>query len=88
MATMNFNDCNSRFAVIHACGKGVTISFLLGDNELAIVISLYLSLRFQFKEDSLHIDEEVFDAITRNLTHTISLSSILVIKMVSIDYLN
>jgi hypothetical protein len=41
---------------------GVPISFPLGNDGVALVTSIRLSLRFQMSEDFMFIDEEVYDA--------------------------
>jgi hypothetical protein len=46
MAPLNLADTHTRFAVIHAEGGGVSISIPLGNDGLALVASLRLSLRF------------------------------------------
>jgi hypothetical protein len=61
----------SRIFSLNHANKGGPISFDVGKDGIAIVILLCLSLRFRFIEDSLNIDEEVFDVDIGNLTHTI-----------------
>ena len=61
-------------AVIYLDGVGVPISFPLGSDGVAHVTSLRLSLRFQLSEDFMFIDEEVYDANSRDLIHTIGQS--------------
>ena len=63
---------NPRFAVIYSSSDGVPISFLLGSEGVAHVTSLRLSLRFQMSEEIMFIDEEVYDALSRDLIGTIS----------------
>jgi hypothetical protein len=46
MAAPNLGDTHSRFVVIYLDGVGVPISFPLGNDGLALVTSLKLSLRF------------------------------------------
>jgi len=58
-------------AIVRANGEGVPIMFLVGKDGFAIVFAFQLSLRFQLNEDSLHIDEEVFNDHSRALTYTI-----------------
>jgi hypothetical protein len=55
-------DTHPRLAVIYSDREGVPISFLLGNDGVAIVTSLRLSLRFQIREEFMFIDEEVYDA--------------------------
>jgi hypothetical protein len=71
MASENLVDHLSSFVVIRADGEGVPISLLLGSDGIVVVIAIRLGLRFQLNIDSLHIDEEVSDSVTRNLSHTI-----------------
>jgi hypothetical protein len=71
MAALNLNKSYSRFIDIRANNEGVSISFPLRNNGLPFFTSLTLSLQFHSSEDSMHIDEEVFDALTRIPTHTI-----------------
>lgn len=71
MVALNLNKSHSRFIDICANDEGVSISFLLRNNGLAFVTFLILSLRFHSSQDSMHIDEEVFDALTENPTQTI-----------------
>jgi hypothetical protein len=63
-------------AVIYLDGVGVPISFLLGSDGVAHVTSLRLSLRFQMSEEIMFIDEEVYDAESGDLIHTIGQSSV------------
>jgi hypothetical protein len=58
-------------ALIHANGHGVPVSFPIGDEGFCIVTAFRLSLRFQFQEESMQIDQEVFDDASGELTHTI-----------------
>ena len=59
------------FAIIQADGDGVQSSFPLGSDGLALVSTIHLGLRFQLNIASLHIDEEVFDSVFGDGTHTI-----------------
>ena len=58
-------------ATVRANGQGVPISFPIGDLGYAVVSSSRLSARFLLTENSLDIDEEVFDSSSGELTHTI-----------------
>jgi hypothetical protein len=71
MAAYNSPDTHLRFAVIYSEVGGVPISIPLGIDGLAHVTSLRLSLRFQLSEDFMFIDEEVYDAQSGDLIHTI-----------------
>jgi hypothetical protein len=74
MAAHNSPDTHSRFAVIYCEVGRVPISFPLGNDGVAHVTSLELSLRFQMSEDFMFIDEEVYDAQSGDLIHTIGQS--------------
>jgi hypothetical protein len=71
MAAHNTSETHPRLAVIYSEVGGVPISFLLGNDGVAHVTSLRLSLRFQMSEDFMFIDEEVYDAQTGDLIHII-----------------
>jgi hypothetical protein len=62
--------CTS-FATIRADGDGVPISIPVGTDGLASVSAVRLGLQFQLNIASLHIDEEVFDSVSGDVTHTI-----------------
>jgi hypothetical protein len=76
MAAYNSPDTHSRFVVIYCEVGGVPISFPLGNDGVAHVTSLRLSLRFQMSEDFMFIDEEVYDAQSGDLIHTIGQSPV------------
>ena len=57
MAPLIDGSCHSSFAVISANGDGVPLSFPLGNDGLAHVTSLRLSLRFQLNEEFMFVDE-------------------------------
>ena len=76
MASPNSFETHPMLAVIYLDGVGVPISFPLGSDRVAHVTSLRLSLRFQLSEDFMFIDEDVYDANSRDLTHTIGQSPI------------
>jgi hypothetical protein len=63
-------------AVIYSDREGVPISFPLGNDGVALVTSLRLSLRFEMSEDFIFIDEEIYDAQSGDLIHTIGQSPI------------
>jgi hypothetical protein len=77
MASHNPCDTHSRFVVIYSDSKGVPISLPLGNDGVALVNSLRLSLRFQMSEDFMFIDEEVYDAQSGDLIHTIGQSLVI-----------
>jgi hypothetical protein len=76
MASPNPCDTHPSLAVIYSEVGGVPISFPLGNDGIAHVTSLRLSLRFQTSEDFMFIDEEVYDAQSRDLIHTIGQSPV------------
>jgi hypothetical protein len=67
MALLNPGDAHSGFAIICAQGDSIPISFPLGRDGHALVTSLRLSLRFRFSEEFMYIDEEIYDAQSRDL---------------------
>jgi hypothetical protein len=76
MASNNPCDTHPRLIHIYSNVGGVPISFPLGNDEVALVNSIRLSLRFQMSEDFMFIDEEVYDAQSRDLIHTIGQSPV------------
>ena len=71
MASSNPCEIHPMLAVIYLDGVGIPVSISLGSDGVAHVASLRFSLRFQMSEDFMFIDEEVYDAISRELIHTI-----------------
>ena len=71
MASVDLVDHFSRFVVIHADGEEVPISFPLGNDGMVVITTIHFGLQFQLNIDSLYIDEEVFDLITRDLSHIV-----------------
>jgi hypothetical protein len=53
---LNVDDLHSSYVEIHADGEGVSITFPVGSDGLAVVTTLRLSLRFQLNAMSLQID--------------------------------
>jgi hypothetical protein len=74
MAPLNLANTHTRFAVIYVEGEGVPISFPLGNDELTLVTSFRLSLRFGLTEKFIYVDEEVYDAYSGDLMYTIGQS--------------
>jgi hypothetical protein len=62
LASHNPCDTHPRLVHIYSDAGGVPISFPLGNDGVALVTSIRLSLRFQMSEDFIFIDEEVYDA--------------------------
>jgi hypothetical protein len=71
MASVKLAGHVSRFAVIRVDGEGFPISFPLGNDGIAVVIAFRLSLWFQLNINSLHIDEEVYDSMTGDLSYIV-----------------
>jgi hypothetical protein len=71
MAPLNDGNSHFRYVVISTDGDGVPVSFLLGNDGLARVTSLRLSLRFRLSEDFMFLDKEVYDALPGDLINTI-----------------
>jgi hypothetical protein len=71
MASQNIGPFCTSFATIRTDGDGIPISFLLGSDGLASVSVVRLGIRFQLNIASLHLDEEVFDFVSDDVTHTI-----------------
>ena len=67
---------NPRFAVIYCSGDSVPASFEIGNDGVASVPSLRLSLRFQMSEEVMFIDEEVYDAHSGDLIYTVCQSPV------------
>jgi hypothetical protein len=70
MASHNPCDTHPRLVHIYSDAGGIPISFPLGNDEVALVTSIRLSLRFQMSEDFMFIDEEVYDAQSGDLIYT------------------
>jgi len=56
----------------------IPVIFLVGQDGLAKVFAIKLSLRFQFKPDSIHVDEGIFQSKSTILIHIIGQLSTLV----------
>jgi len=65
---MSFNS----MVVVRSPWEAIPITFLIGELGYTIITTFCLSIRFLFSESSLHIDEEVFDSSTSELTHILS----------------
>ena len=63
-------------AALCAHGMGIPPTFHVDENKHASVSSQCLSLRFTFLENTISIEEEIFDDLTFELTHTIGQLSI------------
>jgi hypothetical protein len=58
-------------AFIRVDSHSVPVTFPLGANGYAIVSSTTLCLRFQFREDALYVEEEIFDNHSGIFLHAI-----------------
>ena len=61
----------NELAVLYADGGIVPLTFRMQEDGLAYVTSLSLSIRFGFREDTIIVDEDIFDVVTSKLTHTL-----------------
>ena len=57
--------------VLYAHGVRVPLTFQMEEDGLAYVTSQRLSLRFNFREDTISVEEDIFDDLTSDVTHTI-----------------
>jgi hypothetical protein len=71
MASESIGPFCTSFATIRADGDGIPISFPLGSDGMASASAVRLGLRFQLNIASLHIDEEVFDSVSGDVSHII-----------------
>jgi hypothetical protein len=58
-------------AILRADGERVPLTFRMDDSGLAYVTSQRLSIRFGFRADTIIVDEDIFDVVTSELTHTL-----------------
>ena len=58
-------------AVLYVDGVRVPLTFRMEEDRLAYVTSQRLSLRFGFREDTINVEEDIFDVLTSELTHTL-----------------
>ena len=63
----------SKMAFIWGDLYSVPVNLPLREDNHAIVGSTILSLRYQFCEDSLYVDKEVYDDVTETVTHAIGM---------------
>ena len=70
MASTSFMPSLSEMAEICSNGLGVPILFLVGEDGLAIVTALHISIRFGLQDTSLSVESEVNDPHTSALSHT------------------
>jgi hypothetical protein len=76
MTALSVDDSHPSYVEIRVDGEGVPITFPVGSDGLALVTALCLSLQFQLKAMSLHIDEDIYDTKSGDLIHTISQSPV------------
>ena len=65
---------------IYGISPSVPVFFPVGADGCARISGLQLAMRFHFTEGTLHVDKEVFDPITKELTHTVAQISIGVVE--------
>ena len=58
-------------AEIRSNGMGVPILFPVGEDGLATVTALHISIRFGLQNTSLWVEREVYDPHTSALLHTV-----------------
>ena len=71
MASTLFMPSLSEMAEIHSNGIGVPILSPVGEDGLATVIALHISIRFGLQDTSLWVEREVYDPYTSALSHTV-----------------
>jgi hypothetical protein len=74
MSILGLVNTIAEFVVLCFDGEGVPVSYSLGDEGVACVTSLRLSLRFRLNEEFMYIDEDVYDAHSGDLIYTIGQS--------------
>jgi hypothetical protein len=57
-------------AILYVDGERVPLTFRMEDIGLAYVTFQRLSSRFGFNEDTINVEEDIFDNVTSELTHT------------------
>ena len=70
MASTSAMPSLSEMAEICSNGLGVPILFPVGENGLATVTALHISIRFGLHDTSLWVEHEVYDPHTSALSHT------------------
>ena len=58
-------------ASVRANFHSVPVSFPLGEDGLAMVTGTTPSLKFNFREDTFYVEEEVFDDLTGEFSHAV-----------------
>ena len=71
MASTSFMPSLSEMAEIRSNGLGVPILFPVGEDGLATVTALHISIRFGLQDTSLWVEREVYDPHTFALLHTL-----------------
>jgi hypothetical protein len=70
MAHVHANE-EEGMAILYADGQRVPLTFRMEDIGLAYVTSQRLSSRFGFSENTINVEEDIFDVVTSELTHTL-----------------
>ena len=71
MASISALPFLSEMAEIHSNGLGVPILFPVGEDCLATITTLYISIKFGLQNTSLWVEREVYDPHTSALSHTV-----------------
>ena len=71
MASTSFMPFLSEMAEIRSNGLGVPILFPVGEDGLATVTALHISIKFGLQDTSLWVEREVYDPHTSALLHTV-----------------
>ena len=69
MAASLITKASLDMAILRAVGNQVPVMFCMEESGTATVTRLRLSLRFQFQEESINIEEEVFDNDTGEVSY-------------------
>ena len=71
MASTSFMPSLSEMAEIRSNGLGVPILFPVGEDGLATVTALHISIKFGLQNTSLSVEREVYDPHTSAVLHTV-----------------
>ena len=71
MASTSFMPSLSEMAKIRSNGMEVPILFPIGEDGLATLTTLHISIRFGLQDTSLWVEREVYDPHTSALSHTV-----------------
>ena len=74
MSTLDLVDTTVEFVVLYYDCKRVPMSYPLGNDRVVRISFLRLSLPFRLSEEFMYIDEEVYDAYSKDLIYTFNQS--------------